>query len=73
MAGWDEIPREPVWEALIATAWPALVKFREGLIPLPLVPESAWVIDEAVRRYILFYLTKGRETKIEIPTINRPE
>ncbi|MET8149988.1 oxygenase MpaB family protein [Actinoplanes sp. NPDC049668] len=73
VAGWDEIPREPVWEALIATAWPALVRFREGLIPLPLVPESAWVIDEAVRQYIMFYLTKGRETKIEIPTINRPE
>ena len=49
-----------------------LVKFREGLIPLPLVPEVAWTIDEAARQYILFYLTKGRETKIEIPAANRP-
>ena len=73
VAGWDGIPREPVWEPAVATAWPALVKFREGLIPRPLVPEGAWVIDEAARQYILFYLTKGKETKIEIPVVNRPE
>ncbi|MGI5158953.1 oxygenase MpaB family protein [Microbispora sp. CA-102843] len=72
VAGWDDIPREPVWDAAIKTAWPLLVKFREGLIPLPLVPEVAWVIDEALRKYILFYLTKGQETKIEIPAVNRP-
>ncbi|WP_020673182.1 oxygenase MpaB family protein [Amycolatopsis nigrescens] len=72
VADWDGIPREPVWERTIATMWPLLVKFREGLVPLPLVPEAAWVLDEAARRYILFYLTKGKETKIEIPTTNRP-
>ncbi|WP_043622369.1 oxygenase MpaB family protein [Nonomuraea candida] len=72
VADWDGIRREPVWDPLIRTVWPALVKFREGLIPLPLVPETAWVLDEAVRKYILFYLTKGKETKIEIPTTNRP-
>jgi hypothetical protein len=73
VADWDGIQREPVWDRLIPAAWPALVKFREGLIPLPLVPEAAWIIDEALRQYILFYLTKGQETKIEIPTHNRPE
>jgi hypothetical protein len=73
VADWDQIPREPVWGPLIATVWPLLVKFREGLIPLPLVPEAAWVIDEAARQYILFFLTKGQETKIEMPTTNRPE
>ncbi|MEV4181488.1 oxygenase MpaB family protein [Streptosporangium canum] len=72
VADWDGIRREPVWDPLISSAWPKLVKFREGLIPLPLVPPVAWVIDEAARRYILFYLTKGKETKIEIPTTNRP-
>ncbi|WP_216216783.1 oxygenase MpaB family protein [Amycolatopsis aidingensis] len=72
VADWDGIPREPVWDRLLPVAWPALVKFREGLIPLPLVPEAAWVLDEAARQYILFYLTKGEETKIEIPTTNRP-
>ncbi|TYB56139.1 DUF2236 domain-containing protein [Nonomuraea sp. PA05] len=73
VADWDGIKREPIWDPLIKAVWPKLVRFREGLIPLPLVPETAWVIDEAVRQYILFFLTKGQETKIEIPTINRPE
>jgi hypothetical protein len=72
VADWDGIRREPVWDPLIKAVWPKLVRFREGLIPLPLVPETAWVVDEAVRRYILFFLTKGQETKIEIPTTNRP-
>lgn len=72
VADWDAIPREPVWEPLISEAWPLLVKFRENLVPLPAVPEVAWTIDEAARQYILFYLTKGKETKIDIPTINRP-
>jgi endo-cleaving rubber dioxygenase len=72
VADWDDIPREPFWERTIATMWPILVKFREGLIPLPLVPEIAWTVDEALRQYILFYLTKGQETKIVIPTGNRP-
>lgn len=72
VADWDGIRRELVWDRLIPAVWPKLVRFREGLIPLPLVPETAWVIDEAVRKYILFYLTKAQETKIEIPTINRP-
>lgn len=73
VAEWDGIQREPVWDELIPEAWPLLVKFREGLIPLPAVPEAAWAIDEAVRQYILFYLTKGQQTKIEIPVHNRPE
>jgi endo-cleaving rubber dioxygenase len=72
VADWDGIPREPVWGPAIALAWPALVAFREGLIPLPLVPEGAWLIDEAARQYILFYLTKGRGAVIDIPQINRP-
>lgn len=72
IADWDGIPPEPVWDPVINEAWPLLVKFRENLIPLPMVPEVAWTIDEAVRQYILFYLTKGQETKIEIPMINRP-
>ncbi|WP_419999612.1 oxygenase MpaB family protein [Streptomyces boninensis] len=73
VADWDRIPREPLWDPAVQAAWPLLVKFREGLIPRPLVPEAAWLIDEAARQYILFYLTKGKETKIEIPTMNRPE
>ncbi|NRQ37922.1 DUF2236 domain-containing protein [Nonomuraea sp. NN258] len=72
VADWDGIGREPIWDPLVASAWPKLVRFREGLIPLPLVPQVAWVIDEAARRYIMFFLTKGKETKIVIPETNRP-
>jgi endo-cleaving rubber dioxygenase len=72
VSDWDAIPREPFWEGTIATVWPILVRFREGLIPLPLVPQIAWTVDEALRRYILFFLTKGEETKIQIPLANRP-
>ncbi|WP_406689550.1 oxygenase MpaB family protein [Saccharopolyspora sp. ID03-671] len=73
VAEWGGIQQEPVWDKVIPEAWPLLVKFREGLVPLPAVPEVAWTIDEALRQYILLYLTKGQETKIVIPTRNRPE
>jgi endo-cleaving rubber dioxygenase len=72
VADWDAIPREPFWERTLATVWPILVRFREGLVPLPLVPEIAWTVDEALRQYILLFLTKGQETRIVIPTGNRP-
>jgi hypothetical protein len=48
------------------------VALREGLTPLPLVPQIAWTIDEIIRRYILFYLGSGEEISIEIPDTNRP-
>ena len=72
VAEMDGIPEEPFWENALATAWPKLVAFREKLIPAPGVPPLAWTIDEAVRQYILFYLTKGQGTEIEIPDTNRP-
>jgi hypothetical protein len=72
VADMDGIPNEPFWEKAIETTWPKLVAFREKLIPLPMVPPLAWTIDEAARQYILFYLTKGKGTRIEIPDINRP-
>jgi len=71
VADWDQIPREPFWGPVISSVWPILVKVREGLIPLPLVPALAWTVDEAVRQYILFFLTKGQETKIVMPEGNR--
>ncbi|MET9594315.1 oxygenase MpaB family protein [Streptomyces sp. NPDC006516] len=72
IADMDGIPEEAFWGKVIATVWPKLVAFREKLIPLPLVPPLAWTLDEAARQYILFYLTKGRGTRIEIPDTNRP-
>ncbi|MGW5640471.1 oxygenase MpaB family protein [Streptomyces sp. NPDC003832] len=72
VADMDRIPREPFWEKTIELVWPKLVAYREGLIQLPLVPPLAWTVDEAARQYILFYLTKGKGTAIEIPDTNRP-
>ncbi|WP_328630407.1 oxygenase MpaB family protein [Streptomyces sp. NBC_00356] len=72
VADMDRIPQEPFWERTIATVWPKLVAFREGLLPLPLVPPLAWTVDEAARQYILAFLTKGKGTVIEIPDTNRP-
>jgi len=71
-ADWSSVRREPLWGPLISTGFPAWVALREHLMPLPLVPEIAWTLDEAVRQYILFYLSGGEQISIEIPEGNRP-
>lgn len=72
-ADWIEIPREERWDDLVPRAWRSMVQFRNGAIDLPAVPQLAWTIDELLRQYILNDLTDGVETKIEIPTSNRPD
>ncbi|RVX39860.1 uncharacterized protein DUF2236 [Nonomuraea polychroma] len=72
VADWNGIRREPLWDPVVKTAWPLLVRFREGLIGLPLVPAAAWLLDEMVKKWTTYYLTKGAQTKIVIPTGNRP-
>ncbi|MFG2156544.1 oxygenase MpaB family protein [Streptomyces olivaceus] len=66
------LDREPFWQPLIGAAWPLLVAFREGLIPRPLVPEAAWTVEEAIRRFVLLFLSEGRGIRLEIPDTNRP-
>ncbi|EPH43136.1 oxygenase MpaB family protein [Streptomyces aurantiacus] len=66
------LSREPFWQPLISTAWPLLVAFREKLIPLPLVPEAAWAMEEAIRKFVLLFLSEGRPIHLEIPDTNRP-
>ncbi|MGW1138407.1 oxygenase MpaB family protein [Streptomyces zhihengii] len=66
------LDREPFWQPLISGAWPLLVAFREGLIPLPLIPQAAWTVEEALRKFVLLYLSEGRGINIEIPDANRP-
>jgi len=56
----------------VRTGLPVWVALRENTIPLPLVPEIAWTLDEAIRKYILFYLSGGKQIHIEIPDVNRP-
>ncbi|MFI6900389.1 oxygenase MpaB family protein [Nonomuraea sp. NPDC050394] len=72
VADWNGIRREPLWDPVVKTAWPLLVRFREGLIGLPLVPAAAWLLDEMVKKWTTYYLTRGAQTKIVIPTGNRP-
>ncbi|WP_267715448.1 oxygenase MpaB family protein [Streptomyces sp. CoH17] len=66
------LDKEPFWQPLISAAWPLLVAFREGLIPLPLIPQAAWTVEEALRKFVLLYLSEGRGPSIEIPDTNRP-
>ncbi|MCC8242971.1 oxygenase MpaB family protein [Saccharothrix luteola] len=69
---WIGLSEEPFWEPVISKAWPLLVAFRENLIPLPLVPEAAWTIEEVIRKIVLLFLSEGRGIDIEIPDANRP-
>jgi hypothetical protein len=69
---WIGLDREPFWQPVVAAAWPLLVAFREGLIPLPLVPEAAWSLEEGLRRFVLLFLSEGRPIHLDIPDTNRP-
>jgi hypothetical protein len=66
------LDREPFWQPLISAAWPLLVAFREGLIPLPLIPEAAWTVEEAIRKFVLLFLGEAQPIDLEIPDTNRP-
>jgi hypothetical protein len=73
IAGWLRIPREPVWDTLLRTAWGPFVAVREGLLPFPLAPKAYWLFDEFLRKAALLFLSEARPISIEIPTVNRPE
>ncbi|MEV6165426.1 oxygenase MpaB family protein [Streptomyces sp. NPDC052052] len=64
--------KEPFWQPLISAAWPLLVAFREGLIPLPLVPAGAWTVEEAIRQFVLLFLGEAQRIELTIPETNRP-
>ncbi|MFE5243880.1 MULTISPECIES: oxygenase MpaB family protein [unclassified Streptomyces] len=66
------LSKQPILEKLIATAWPLLVAFREGLIPLPAVPAVLWTLEEALRKFVLLFLAEGQPIAIDIPDVNRP-
>ncbi|MDP9793303.1 hypothetical protein J2S43_001815 [Catenuloplanes nepalensis] len=73
IAQWLEIPREPVWDPLLRTAWGPFVAVREGLLPFPLAPKAYWLFDEFLRKAALLFLSEARPIRIEIPLTNRPE
>lgn len=66
------LSKEPILEPLIATTWPLLVAFREGLIPLPAIPAVAWTLEEALRQFVLLFLNEAQPIAITIPDTNRP-
>lgn len=72
IAEWLEIPREPVWDPLLKTAWGPFVAVREGLLPFPGAPDAYWTFDEFLRKAALLFLSEGRPISIEIPQTNRP-
>jgi len=72
IAGWLRIPREPIWDPLLRTAWGPFIAVREGLLPFPLAPEAYWLFDEFLRKAALLFLSEARPISIEIPDSNRP-
>ncbi|SEF24477.1 hypothetical protein SAMN05421837_102728 [Amycolatopsis pretoriensis] len=72
VAGWLDIPREPVWDPLLQTAWPPFIAVREGLLPFPLAPAAYWTLEEIIRQIALLFLSEGQTISIEIPDTNRP-
>jgi hypothetical protein len=72
IAGWLRIPREPIWDPLLRTAWGPFVAVREGLLPFPLAPKAYWLFDEFLRKAALLFLSEARPISIEIPVTNRP-
>ncbi|MEV6305617.1 oxygenase MpaB family protein [Actinoplanes sp. NPDC051861] len=72
IASWLRIPREPVWDPLLRTAWGPFIAVREGLLPFPLAPQAYWLFDEFLRKAALLFLSEARPIRIEIPVTNRP-
>ncbi|KAA9155653.1 DUF2236 domain-containing protein [Amycolatopsis acidicola] len=72
IAGWLQIPKEPVWDPLLNTAWGPFVAVREGLLPFPLAPAAYWTFDEFLRQAALLFLSEAKPISIEIPVANRP-
>ncbi|KAA9166113.1 DUF2236 domain-containing protein [Amycolatopsis acidicola] len=71
---WLGLKRDYAAAALVRTAWPTYIAFREGL--LPVVPAGFYMFDQFVRALAMLFLNKGTSpttTLITIPTGNRPE
>ncbi|MFI5560142.1 oxygenase MpaB family protein [Amycolatopsis japonica] len=69
---WLGLRRDYASAALIRTAWPAYIAFREGLIPI--MPAGFYMFDQLVRALAMVFLNKGTSpttTLITIPTGNR--
>ncbi len=73
VAGWLNIPREPVWSPLLETAWGPYVAVREGALDLGVPKEAYWLFDEFLRQFVLLYMSELRlPINIDIPVFNNP-
>lgn len=73
IAGWLNIPREPVWSPLLETAWGPYVMVREGLLDVGVPEEAYWLFDEFLRQFVLLYMSELRlPISIQIPEMNNP-
>lgn len=71
---WLGLKRDYVSAALVRTAWPAYILFREGLSPV--MPGAFYAIDQMVRALAMLFLNEGSSgttTPITIPTGNRQD
>ncbi|MGW2821193.1 oxygenase MpaB family protein [Streptomyces sp. NPDC001443] len=69
---WLGLTRDYASAALIRTAWPAYILFREGLSPV--MPGTFYLFDQFIRTLAMLFLNKGASgttTPITIPTANR--
>ncbi|MEU0768769.1 oxygenase MpaB family protein [Streptomyces albogriseolus] len=70
---WLGLRRDYAAAALVRTAWPAFILFREGLSPV--MPSTFYMFDQFIRALAMLFLNKGSSgttTPITIPTGNRP-
>ncbi|MFJ8752688.1 oxygenase MpaB family protein [Streptomyces sp. NPDC102441] len=70
---WLGLKRDYAAAALVRTAWPAFILFREGLSPV--MPGAFYMLDQFIRALAMLFLNKGESgttTPITIPTGNRP-
>ncbi len=72
IAGWLEIPREPVFDPLIRTLWRPFIAAREFGLHFPGAKETYWLFEEFIRKVVLVYLSEAQPISIEIPVVNRP-
>jgi hypothetical protein len=72
VAGWLQLPSEPVWEPLIQTFWPLFVLAYEGLLIFPGTPALYGAFTQLLEQVALIYLSEGTPINIQIPTGNRP-
>jgi hypothetical protein len=69
---WLGLRRDYAAAALVRTAWPAFILFREGLSPV--MPGTFYMFDQFIRAIAMLFLNKGSSgttTPITIPTGNR--